>query len=484
MSALPLRIYNTASKRVEPFSVLTPGVARGYVCGITPYDSVHVGHGRVYVFFDILRRYLEHLGLEVKLVINFTDVDDKIINRAREEFGADAVSRWREVPERYIREYFDVMERLYVKPAYAYPRVTEYVGDMLEWIRALVDRGYAYVAPDGSVYFEVGKVPRYGEFSGQRIEELVAGARVEPEPGKRNPLDFALWKSWSPGEPWWNSPWCPGRPGWHLECVVMSTKHLGVPFDFHGGGADLIFPHHENEIAIARAMHGVDYFARYWIHVGYLTVGGEKMSKSLGNIITLKEVLSKYDGEALRLAYAMSHYRKPMEFSYDLLDRAVELLGTMYTAYDELSQAVADAGERDVAPLAEEASSYRRKFEEALADDMSTNEAARALYDMARFIISKVLYSVDKISRETALGILRSYAEMADVLGLLNKREVPRELAEAVRAIVEARSRLRSERQYALADMLRDRARALGVEMHDMGPRTFYTIDRKLKYGS
>ena len=476
---IPLRIYNTATKKVEQFVVRTPGVATGYVCGITPYDSVHVGHGRVYVFFDMFRRYLERLGLQVKLVINFTDIDDKIINRAKEEFGPDALRRWREVPERYIAEYNEVMRKLFVKPAYANPRVTENVQDMLEWIKALVERGYAYVAPDGSVYFEVGKVPRYGEFSGQRIEELIAGARVEPEPGKRNPLDFALWKSWSPGEPWWNSPWCPGRPGWHLECVVMSTKHLGVPFDFHGGGADLIFPHHENEIAIARAMFGIDYFARYWIHVGYLTIRGEKMSKSLGNIITLKEVLSKYSGEALRFAYAMSHYRKPMEFSFELLDRAEDMVGTLYTAYDELSQAVADAGEADLEPIVEP---FRRQMDEfyaALSDDFSTNEASQKLYDIARYIISTVLHKIDKISRETALYILSKYVEMADVIGVLERREVPKEVQEAVKALVEARSRLRKERQYQLADHLRSVLTSLGVELHDFGQRTYYTYRRR-----
>lgn len=476
---IPLRIYNTATKKVEQFVVRTPGVATGYVCGITPYDSVHVGHGRVYVFFDMFRRYLERLGLQVKLVINFTDIDDKIINRAKEEFGPDALRRWREVPERYIAEYNEVMRKLFVKPAYANPRVTENVQDMLEWIKALVERGYAYVAPDGSVYFEVGKVPRYGEFSGQRIEELIAGARVEPEPGKRNPLDFALWKSWSPGEPWWNSPWCPGRPGWHLECVVMSTKHLGVPFDFHGGGADLIFPHHENEIAIARAMFGIDYFARYWIHVGYLTIRGEKMSKSLGNIITLKEVLSKYSGEALRFAYAMSHYRKPMEFSFELLDRAEDMVGTLYTAYDELSQAVADAGEADLEPVAERFREYVDGFYDALNDDFSTNEAAQRLYDAARYIISIVLHKIDKVSRETALYILSKYVEMADVIGVLERREVPKEVQEAVKALVEARSRLRAERQYQLADHLRSVLTSLGVDLHDFGQRTYYTYRRR-----
>lgn len=471
-----VRIYNTATRQIEEFSTYTPGLAKGYVCGITPYDHVHVGHGRVYVFFDMFRRYLEARGYRVMLVVNFTDIDDKIINKAKEEFKQEAYKRWREVPERYIAEFFEVSQRLFIKPAHVYPRVTEHVAEMVEWISELLKKDYAYIAPDGSVYFEVSKVHNYGSLSRQKIEELIAGARVEPEPGKRNPLDFALWKSWTPGEPWWNSPWCPGRPGWHLECVVMSTKYLGAPFDFHGGGADLIFPHHENEIAIAKAYFGLDNFARYWIHVGYLTVRGEKMSKSLGNVVTLREVLSRHSGEAMRLAYAMSHYRKPMEFSYELLQQAEDIVKTLYTAYDELTQAVRDAGERDVEDLGIE--KYRDAFYSALEDDFSTPEAVQHLYTAARYIISTVLHKVEKISRERALTILRQYVEMADVLGVLERREVPKEVQEAVAALVEARTRLRQEKQFALADALRDRLKAMGVELHDFGPRTYYTFRR------
>ncbi|MCX8136251.1 cysteine--tRNA ligase [Pyrobaculum aerophilum] len=472
-----MRIYNTATRQVEEFVTYVPKLARGYVCGITPYDHVHVGHGRVYVFFDMFRRYLEARGYEVRLVINFTDIDDKIINKAREEFGHDAYKRWKEVPERYIAEFFEMSNKLFIKPAHAYPRVTENVNEMVAWISTLVEKGYAYVAPDGSVYFEVGKVPNYGVLSRQKIEELIAGARVEPEPGKKNPLDFALWKSWTPGEPWWNSQWCPGRPGWHLECVVMSTKYLGAPFDFHGGGADLIFPHHENEIAIAKAYYGLDNFAKYWIHVGYLTVRGEKMSKSLGNVITLREVLSKYSGEALRLAYAMSHYRKPMEFSFELLDQAEEMVKTLYTAYDELSQAVADASDEDKEKL--EYGKYIESFYAALEDDFSTPQAAQQLYGLARYIISTVLHRIDKASRQTAIDVLTQYVKMADILGVLERREIPKEVEEVIKAVVEARARLRREKMYQLADYLRERLAGIGVELHDFGQRTYYTYKRR-----
>ncbi len=473
-----MRIYNTATRQVEEFSTYLPKLARGYVCGVTPYDHIHVGHGRVYVVFDIFRRYLELLGYQVKLVINFTDVDDKIIARAREEFGQEAQKRWREVPERYITEFFQLSTQLYLKPAHSYPRVTDHVEEMTTWISTLVERGYAYAAPDGSIYFQVGKVPNYGLLSRQKIEELMAGARVEPEPGKKNPLDFALWKSWTPGEPWWNSPWCPGRPGWHLECVVMSTKYLGAPFDFHGGGADLIFPHHENEVAIAKAYLGLDNFARYWMHVGYLTVRGEKMSKSLGNVITLREALAKYGGETLRMTYALSHYRKPMEFSQEALEQAGEMVKTIYTAYDELSQAVVDAGERDLEEVGVE--KYVEAFHNAMEDDLSTQEAAQQLYNAAKYIISTVLHKIEKISRERALVILKQYVEMADVLGVLERREIPKQLKEAIETMVEVRSKLRQERQYQLADFIREKLKTIGVELHDFGPKTYYTTRRQV----
>lgn len=478
----PLTIYNTATRREEQFRVAVPGKARGYVCGLTPQDHPHVGHARVYVVFDVFRRLLEYLGIGTTLVINFTDIDDKIIDRARKEYGDRVVAKWYDVPRRYIEEYFEVMDALNVKRADHYPRVTEYVDKMVKWIEDLVERGYAYVAPDGSVYFDVFRVPRYGELSGQRVEELVAGARVEPEPGKRNPLDFALWKSWAPLEPWWNSPWCPGRPGWHLECVVMSSTLLGVPFDFHGGGQDLMFPHHENEVAIARVYFGVDYFARYWIHVGYLTIGGEKMSKSLGNIVTVREVLGRYMGEEVRLALLSAHYRKPLDFSTELLDAQRPIVDALYSAYDQLVQALNDAKEQETERDAEAAKAldyHMGAFEEALLDDLKAHIAVGKLYEYARHIVASVIPSAEKLGKAALARTLEGLLAMADVLGLVMYRDLPQEVVDFVSGMVEYRSTLRRERRFEVADTLRALLERFGVRLFDYGPITRWSLDRR-----
>jgi cysteinyl-tRNA synthetase len=477
---LPIIIYNTASKRLEKITLLRPGLVRIYVCGLTPYDSMHVGHARTFVFYDIFRRYLEYLGLEVRLVTNFTDIDDKIINRARQEFGQDLVNRWYEVPSRYIREFFEAMDRLYIKRAYAYPRVTENIGDMIKWIQELVNRGFAYVSPDGSVYFDVTKVPRYGEFSGQKIEDLIAGARVEPEPGKRNPLDFALWKSWSEGEPWWNSPWSPGRPGWHLECVVMSSKYLGVPFDIHGGGQDLIFPHHENEVAIARVYFGIDYFARYWVHVGLVTIKGQKMSKSLGNIIPIMDVLRKYDGEVLRLYYAMTHYRKPMDFDPDALDQIRNTLMSLYAAYDELLEAINEApevGTRDE-ELLNRVNNYVNSFEESLNNDMNTSNAVASLIEFAKYITSTLIYNARNYSKNALTQVLTAFSDLAGVLGILNRTKLPPSLVSLINTLVNVRSQLRARKMFDLADEIRNELGRLGIVISDVGNKTYWYVDR------
>ncbi len=482
MSSTPVFVYNTANKAIERIVTVEPKVVKMYVCGLTPYDSMHVGHARVFVFFDIVRRYFEYLGLSVRLVVNFTDVEDKIIDKAKEEFGADAQKRWREIPERYIAEFFNVCKRLFIKDAYAYPRVTEHIGDIIAFIEELIRKGHAYIAPDGSVYFDVSSIGGYGSFSSQRIEDLIAGARVEPAPGKRNPLDFALWKSWKWGEPWWNSPWSPGRPGWHIECVVMSSKYLGIPFDIHGGGQDLIFPHHENEIAIAKAYYGIDLFARYWIHVGLVMVRGEKMSKSLKNIIPVTDVLNKYDGEALRLYYAMTHYRKPMNFDLDELERASQMLSTMYYAYDVLNQVLEegrdDIGERDE-ELISRVRSFVSGFEEAMNDDLNTSNAVASLMEFVRFITSEVVPKAESYSKAALTETLRKYLELTGVLGLLNKAELPRAILSLIKALVEIRARLRAMRIYDLADEIRRRLNELGVVLNDHGHKTYWSVNRR-----
>ncbi|NPA22819.1 MAG: cysteine--tRNA ligase [Crenarchaeota archaeon] len=469
------------SRRIEKFVPILERDVRGYVCGPTPYDSMHVGHARTYSFFDTFVKFLRYIGYNVTLVINFTDIDDKIINRAREEFGSEAYIRWREIPERYIREFFEICEKLNIGRADHYPKVTEHIDDMIASIRTLISRGYAYVAPDGSVYFEIEKVPEYGKLSGQDISKLMAGARVEPEPGKKNPLDFALWKSWKPGEPWWSTPWCPGRPGWHLECVVMASKYLGVPFDFHGGGLDLVFPHHENELAIGYALYGSYELARYWIHVGLVTIHGEKMSKSLKNIIPVHEVLKRYDGEVLRLYYSMTHYRKPLDFSYEGLSDAEQLLRTLYAACDYLRElyreARDEAGPEDPR-VVEDVRKVEESFLLALADDMDTPRAVSELISLARMVTSKLIYMPEKISKDTVSHALHVLISLGNILGVLTKTTIDETLFNIIELTIEVRQRLRRQRNFELADYIREELSRQGVIVTDTRVRTYWTLDR------
>ena len=304
-----IRVYNTLSRRKEPLQTIEPGRVRMYVCGVTPYDSAHVGHGMSLIVFDVIRRYLEHRGYEVQHIQNFTDIDDKIIDRANAE-GIDPG----ELTERFIAEWHAQMRALNVLPATHYPRATEEVGPIIAMVQGLIDAGHAYQV-DGDVYFRVRSFPDYGKLSHRDLDDLLAGARIEVDERKEDPLDFALWKAAKPGEPSWESPWGPGRPGWHIECSAMSSTYLGGQIDIHGGGADLIFPHHENEIAQSEAYLGVEPFARYWMHNGLVRVGAEKMSKSLGNFVRLKEIVDRGLGPAFRLMILQSHYRAPLTYT-------------------------------------------------------------------------------------------------------------------------------------------------------------------------
>ncbi len=476
-----VRIYNTFSRKIEAFEPIEKGVVRGYVCGPTPYDSMHVGHARTYSFFDTFKKFLKYLGYNVILVINFTDIDDKIINRAREEFGKDSYIRWHEIPERYIREYFEICQKLNIENAEYYPKVTEHVKDMIDAIKILIENDYAYIAPDGSVYFDVTKIPEYGSLSKQDIDKLIAGARVEPEPGKRNPLDFAVWKAWKPGEPWWESPWCPGRPGWHLECVVMSSKYLGIPFDFHGGGLDLVFPHHENELAIAKALYGKYELARYWIHVGLVTIHGEKMSKSLKNIVPIHEVLKKYDGEVLRLYYSMTHYRKPLDFSFEGLSDAEQLLKTLYAAHDYALQLLREAKDERAEQdndIISSVNDIERAFITSLADDMDTPRAVSELVNLARIITTKLIYMPDKTSKETVLYVRERLVKLGNTLGILYKIDIPKILFDTIELIIETRKELRKQKIFEIADNIRSKLTEMGIIVTDTRVRTYWTIDR------
>ncbi|HEX2281578.1 MAG TPA: cysteine--tRNA ligase, partial [Thermomicrobiales bacterium] len=373
-STADIRVYNTLTRRKEPLRTIEPGKVRMYVCGVTPYDSAHVGHGMSLISFDVIRRYLEHRGYEVRHIQNFTDIDDKIINRANAE-GIDPD----ELTEAYIAEWHEQIRRLNVLPATHYPRATEEVSPIIAMVQGLIDRGHAY-AVDGDVYFRVRSFAGYGKLSHRDLDDLLAGARIEVDERKEDPLDFALWKAAKPGEPSWESPWGPGRPGWHIECSAMSSTYLDGQVDIHGGGADLIFPHHENEIAQSEAFLGVEPFARYWIHNALVRVGAEKMSKSLGNFVRLKEIVERGLGPAFRLMILQSHYRVPLTYTEEGLLAAERGLSRLRVAADPAPSSVAPTEDgidttTDLPALAED---VRCRFHQAMDDDFNAPEALAA----------------------------------------------------------------------------------------------------------
>jgi len=499
-----LRLHNTLSKRIEEFVPRDPGRAAIYVCGPTVYDTAHVGHMRAALVFDVLRRHLEAKGYRVTHVQNITDVEDKIIARAREEGVAPEV-----ITRRYSAEYHEAVRALNVLPPHVEPRATQHIPDMIEMIRGLLDRGYAYDA-EGDVYFDVTKLPEYGKLSGRVLEELRAGARVEPGEFKRHPADFALWKRAKPGEPSWESPWGRGRPGWHIECSAMSLRYLGMGFDIHGGGDDLIFPHHENEIAQAEAYAGRGPFARYWLHNAMVMVRGEKMSKSLRNYVTVSEALRRFPPEVVRYALTAVHYRKPIDFEVERFEdarRAVERIRAALRSAETVLQRAGDAAGGDRSEiLAAAARKAQEAFEAAMDDDLNTSGALAAVFDL-----------VAALNRETdlvlkgavgAAALLPGLAEaqaalqrMLDVLGLplttaredeevhgrvralaaalrreaahLFPAEPGATLEEVVTFILNGREQARRLKDFGTADRIRARLSEAGVVVEDLptGPR-------------
>jgi len=439
-----------------------------YVCGPTVYDLIHIGNARPFIVFDALRRYLESRGYEVVYVQNITDIDDKIINRAKEEGSSPE-----EIAERFAREYLEDLRALGVKLPTYQPRARAYVDKMIELIEELVAKGHAYVA-GGDVYFSVRSFPDYGKLSGKSIDDLLAGARVEPGEGKRDPLDFALWKAAKPGEPKWPSPWGPGRPGWHTECVVMSRELLGETLDIHAGGNDLVFPHHENEIAQAEALSGKP-FARLWLHNGMLTVKGEKMSKSLGNFYYARDIVKLYGTEAVRYFYLSRHWRKPLDFSPEALEEARKAVAGVY---EFLAEAELAGGPGPALPdeLAGEVKLQEEKFHRELEDDFNTPGALAALQGMAnagkRFVASG--------GDRRALGMIaRRIRELAAPLGLFQGKHAPTlssRTEELIGLLVELRAALRKERNFRLADEIRAKLAALGVELKDTPQGTVWTL--------
>lgn len=455
-----MKIYNTLTRKKEEFTPLTPGEARIYVCGPTVYNYFHIGNARPFVIFDTLRRYLAFRGYKVRYVQNFTDVDDKIINRAREE-GIPAG----ELSEKYIREYFKDAEALNVRPADIHPKVTETMEDIIAFVADLIEKGYAYET-DGDVYFSARSFEGYGKLSRQNIEELESGARVMVGEKKKDPLDFALWKARKESdEIAWDSPWGMGRPGWHIECSAMSRKFLGDTIDIHAGGQDLTFPHHENEIAQSEAHNGKP-FARYWMHNGYITIDNEKMSKSKGNFFTVRDILETYDGEVIRFFLLAGHYRSPINFSEELMGQAKAGLARLQTARDTLLHL---ARTQEGGPTEEESAflcnlcTYKEKFILAMEDDLNTADALAAVFEMVTAINTKIK---DGCTRAFAEGALAALTELTGVLGLLEAREEEAMDPEVAR-LIEERQQARKARDFARADQIRDRLKELGITLKD-----------------
>ncbi len=454
-----MQIYNSMTRKKEEFVPVTPGKVRMYVCGPTVYNYFHIGNARPFIIFDVLRRYFESRGYEVTFVQNFTDIDDKMIRRANEE--GITVSQ---LAERFIAEYFIDAKALGIRPATVHPRATEHIPQIIALIQKLVDNGLAYAA-DGDVYYRVRAFDHYGCLCGQNLDDLESGARVDVDEHKEDPLDFALWKAQKPGEPAWDSPWGKGRPGWHIECSAMSMTYLGDTFDIHGGGKDLLFPHHENEIAQSEGATGKPY-VHYWMHNGFINIDNEKMSKSKNNFFTVRDIAKEYDLEAVRMFMLSAQYRSPVNFSRELIQQAQSSLERLYGARDQLdflesnaAQREPDAEERAVMDAADQALA---KFNDAMDDDLNTADALGALFELVREIFRLPQSSV---SRETVAHIRAQMQRMTDVLGLLAKQTD--ELTPEVRAMATEREAARKAKNWKRSDELRDAIKAAGYILED-----------------
>ena len=458
-----MKLYNTMNKRKEDFVPLTPGKVSMYVCGPTVYNFIHIGNARPMIVFDTARRYFEYLGWEVNYVSNFTDVDDKIIAKAIEE----KISA-QEVAERYIAECKKDMEGMNVRPATTHPRATQEIPGMIEMIRTLMDKGFAYEV-DGTVYFRTRKDPEYGKLSHKNLDDLRSGGRsllVTGEDQKEDPLDFVLWKPKKEGEPFWDSPWGAGRPGWHIECSVMAKRYLGPSIDIHAGGEDLVFPHHENEIAQSECCNGVP-FARYWLHNAFLNIDNRKMSKSLGNFFTVREISEKFDLQVLRLFMLSAHYRSPLNFSEELMNAAASSLERIRNAVDNLhfleeNAKTADAGEEEK-KLLEESKKYEEDFRRAMDDDLNTADALAAIFDLVKFANT---HAGEESSKAFVSELAAMITALCDVMGI--KAEAPKaDLDTEVERMIEERQAARKAKNYALADQIRDQLKQMGIELLD-----------------
>ena len=457
-----MQIFNTLTRRKEELVPIEPGKLRIYVCGPTVYNFIHIGNARPLCVFDTLRRYLEWRGYEVRFVSNFTDIDDKIIRRANEE-GVSC----EEIASRYIAEFETDARGLGVHPATVHPKATENVDEIIALVSKLVEKGYAYRAENGDVYFRTRRFAEYGKLSHQPIDDLESGARIAVGETKEDPLDFALWKAAKPGEPFWPSPWSDGRPGWHIECSAMARRYLGETIDIHGGGQDLIFPHHENEIAQSECCSGVP-FAHYWMHNGYINVDNKKMSKSLNNFFTVRDVAEKYGYEAIRFFLISSSYRSPINYNAEIIEQSKAALDRLYTCRDNLqfalSQAADGASPADAALLAA-LDQRKAKFIAAMDDDLNTADAIAALFELVRDI--NVAVAADEKTGKAALAAAAElFGELTDVLGLLYERK-NEDLDSEIEALIEARTAARKAKNWAEADRIRDELKARNIVLED-----------------
>ena len=472
-----MKLYNTMTNKIEEFKTIEENKVKMYVCGPTVYNYIHLGNARPIVVFDTLARYFEHKGMEVEFVQNFTDVDDKIINKSMEE-GTSAS----EVSEKYIKYFFEDISKLNILDSVKRPKVTENMAEIIEIIQKLIDNGFAY-EKDGDVYFEVKKYKDYGKLSNQKIEELELGARIDVSEIKKNPVDFALWKKKKDGEPFWESPWGQGRPGWHIECSAMAKKYLGNTFDIHGGGQDLVFPHHENEIAQSKcAYHGN--FANYWLHNGFIQINGDKMSKSLGNFFLLREILEKFSGNVVRLFILSTHYRKPINFSFENMEDTKKALQNIVKSMNKFegivekykNEKTADIKNLDFSQKIDE---FDKKFEDAMDEDMNTPQALATIFDQIRETNKFISVNKDELSTIYA-EIEKSYESLKRKIGNVFGIEIEMENSakeedgenmeltkKLIELLIKLRSEARSEKNFKLSDEIRDELKVLGIEIKD-----------------
>ncbi len=454
-----LKIYNTLTRKTEEFQTLEPNLVKMYVCGVTVYNDAHVGHAMSALVFDIIRRYLEYRGYTVKHVMNYTDVDDKIINRAN-QLGEDPLK----LSQRYIEDYSADLKSLNVLPATSNPQVSKTMPLIIQFIQGLIQKEYAYAASNGDVYFSVTSDEDYGRLSGRKLDDMQAGARIEVGEAKDHPMDFALWKAAKPGEISWDSPWGKGRPGWHIECSAMNLAELGEQIDIHGGGNDLIFPHHENEIAQTESYTGKE-FSRYWVHNGMLQLGGEKMSKSLGNIVSIKEFLSKREADVMRMLVLNGTYRAPLMFNDDTLDAAEKNVERLKSVLRPASPSAKGLSAEALSALASAGESAKTNFTEAMDSDFNTAGAVAALFELSKFINT----ARDNGATDEQLKPAQStFSELAGILGLkLEEKKGTNEQEAQVNALIAERNEARKQKQWARSDQIRDQLKEMGVAIED-----------------